>query len=134
MLTALAVGCSDDVDPAFSPNYERVKRQAEALGNEVAGTFKLAGPSGDAEVAPRFERLADRAASIDRRLAELHPPDSARSQVAALRASLQRLRRDLKGVFLAFRRYNPGLWVKSRVSAAKHLGALRRLVAGSAGQ
>ena len=134
VLLGLAFGCGDDVDPAFGPDYQRVKRQAEAFGNELVRTFDRAGPSGDAGLAPRFERLADRAASLDRRLAGMRPPDSARSQVEALRDSLQRLRRDLTGVLSAFRQYNPGLWVSSRARAARHLSALRRIAAGASGQ
>jgi hypothetical protein len=132
VLLGLAFGCGDDVDSDFGPDYRRVQRQVEAFGNEVARTFELAGPSGDALVAPRFERLADRATSLDRRLAELRPPDSARSELAELRASLGRLRRDLRGVLSALREYNPGRWVSSRASAATHLRALRRVAAGTA--
>jgi len=134
VLLGLAFGCGDDVDADFGPDYQRVKRQVNAFGNEVARTFDLAGPSGDALVAPRFRRLAERATSLDRRLAEMRPPDSARSELAELRASLGELGRDLRGVLSALREYNPGRWVRSRARAATHLRALRRIAAATAGQ
>lgn len=122
---ALLPACGGGNPGKFRSQYTGDQRQVRVFGNEVARTFASAREVGDVEVVPQLERLTARAKALDRRLAALAPPDSARPRLARLRAALDALRGDLVRVVEAIHSYSPGDWLNATSQTAADLRTMR---------
>jgi hypothetical protein len=125
VLAMLLAGCGGG-DEDNKPDDAKFKtaalvttNQISQIGQDLGATLRRARRSSDAALAKQFSGLASRTRASVAKLKALHPPDSARQEVAALTAALSTGADDLAAITSAV-----------RTSDAKAAGAATKTLVG----
>jgi uncharacterized protein (DUF924 family) len=111
----------------FADEASDVAEQVSAIGRSVGWLVSRAASYTDAELAERFERLANRCGFAGQKLKELDPPTrQAKQSVLALIVALRAVRKDLRRISSAAAASDPEAARAATESLVDHSPAVRR--------
>ncbi len=106
-LALSSAACGEDENNAFKEDYNAAVKPLSELNTDIGNSIGgAAGKSNDA-IAKEFQQLADKAQETRDNLAELEPPEDAKSSFDELLSSLEQGTDDLRAVATAAKEGDP---------------------------